>query len=1232
MSRSSGDNHPISTADLVGSSHLLAGRPTIGFLTASLRDPYSTFTWTNVMEVAQEHNVNVLNIVGSRLRSSPGAERPERVMFELLDPVLLDGLVVFSEMLYHFVSIAELKRFLERYDPLPMTSIGVIDGIPSVMLDKELGMKQMVDHLVAAHGYRRLAYLSGPAGEQTAEDLYRGFLDGLAAHGIALDPDLIIPNQPNWGEAIGVDGIGILLDERNLRPGVDFDCIVACGDREALAAVETLQSRGVRVPYDVAVTGFNNLEQAHLASISLTTGDRRVGEVARRAAEILLDVLEGQPVGSSEILPPELVVRWSCGCIPEMVRQAASDVAARSLPPADFPASAVLSLDKDQIVAEIARAESSALVDHVADLDHEWAEQLYDSFVSELNGESPGLFLTVLGEILRIVVTAGYRVTVWQGVLSAMRRSMRPYFYDGATKDLAEDLWQQARTLIGDSAEREQGFRRLNDVVQVQILNNTIQRLMTTFDVDGIMDVLAHDLPQLGISSCYLSMYEDPAEPTSWARLILAYDDLGRIELEPGGTRFLARSLVPSGLIRTDRRLDLVGLPLHIHGDQLGFVILEMGPRDGNIYESLRMQISSALKGASLASRNEELYREAVEARQRAETADRMKSQFLSTVSHELRTPLSLIVGTIEMQLREDITSESPLPDRYRRDLKNIRASANHLNHLIGDVLDLTSSHAGQLRLVREKLCLNDVLAEVIALGEAMAREKGLEWRTDVPAELPFVWADQTRLQQVTLNLVSNAIKFTTSGTITLWAEVGKNHLMVAVSDTGIGIPVDDQETIFDEFYQSDRTLNQGFGGKGLGLAISRQLIELHDGQIGVLSSGTLGSGSTVYYTLPILERANGKVTPAVDRSGTVLILCEKGGEDNQLYDHLLSRGFTVELVDVNASAHWREEVISSPPGAIALDYEPDGDRGWELMRELRDYLPAQDIPIVFYTLSGDHNHGAVVDLDYLVKPLSSSALAGALARQGLMAETASDGRTILVVDDDPGMRDLHKRILEELVPRCHIVCAQDGCQALEIMAQQRPDLVMLDLVMPNLDGFAVLQAMRESESTRDVPVIVLTAQILTERDMARLQKGVAAVLAKGIYSSSELLEQVEAVLSRNRHLYNDTQWAMRQTMAYIHENYIEPISRTELAAYVGLSDRYLTQCFRMETGLTPIKYLNRYRIRQGCALLEGGEMNVTEVALAVGFTDPSYFARVFREEVGVSPRAYQAGKRPLVP
>jgi YesN/AraC family two-component response regulator len=250
------------------------------------------------------------------------------------------------------------------------------------------------------------------------------------------------------------------------------------------------------------------------------------------------------------------------------------------------------------------------------------------------------------------------------------------------------------------------------------------------------------------------------------------------------------------------------------------------------------------------------------------------------------------------------------------------------------------------------------------------------------------------------------------------------------------------------------------------------------------------------------------------------------------------------------------------------------------------------------------------------------------MERQGMTPGECREGRTILVVDDEPSILALHARVVQLHVPECRVLTARNGREALAVMAQERPDLVLLDLMMPELDGFGVLEAMREREMMRDVPVIVLTAQILTGPDMARLQHGVAAVLGKGLFSANEVLTQVEATLARSKRLGSEAQRVARQTMAYIHEHYAEPISREDLAGRVGLSERHLNRCFRQEMGMPTMTYLNRYRVMQAKTLLAKGDQCVTAVALAVGFSDSNYFGRVFRQEVGVSPSAYQRGER----
>ena len=486
----------------------------------------------------------------------------------------------------------------------------------------------------------------------------------------------------------------------------------------------------------------------------------------------------------------------------------------------------------------------------------ETLRRLLDSFSPFAHGEviqnpSPatadsGRALAVLSEILRASSEAGEPLDRWHSVLSALRRVLASSHSSEEQARRLEDLFQQSRVLLGELARRAQAYEVLQAEEQSRRLAHISERLSTTVEMAELLDILAETLPELGVPACHIALYTDPQRPAEEARMMMAYGSQGRVPIEAGGRDFPAKELVPRELLPTGRCYSLAVEPLHFREDQIGFAVVEAKPHQEEMYELLRGEVSAALKRLELLHRNVELYRDAVrarvfaeEGRRLAEEANLLKSRFLATVSHELRTPLSLIVGASDMILREHAREEigaplvgaQGLPSQLLQDVESIHASAEHLARLISDVLDLASSQAGELRLVTEQLRLTELLANAAVLGERMTREKGLAWRTEVPALLPVVMGDRTRLQQVILNLVSNAVKFTEQGTVTLWAEAGKDEVLVAVSDTGMGIPSAEQEVIFDEFRRSERTARRGYGGMGLGLAISRRLVELHRGR-----------------------------------------------------------------------------------------------------------------------------------------------------------------------------------------------------------------------------------------------------------------------------------------------------------------------------------------------------------------------------------------------------------------
>jgi signal transduction histidine kinase/DNA-binding LacI/PurR family transcriptional regulator/DNA-binding response OmpR family regulator len=1163
-------------------------RPTIGLLTHGAGDPSNFTVWSGVADAAREHGVNLICFPGKPLRSIHGFEAQSNIIYDLVDPHTIDGLVIWLAGLTLRVEPEEIRTLCERYQPLPIVTAGsLLKGIPGVVVDNYHGMKDVVNHMIEVHGCMRIAFIRGPDQHQEAEERYSAYLDALAEHGLPFDPEIVVPGD--FKESGGILAVDLLVERRHAR----FDALLAASDNMAVSAMRCLLERGLQIPSDLKVAGLNDEVPSKYTNPPLTTAPLHFYEQARQATMLVLALIRGEEVPEEIVLPTRLMVRQSCGC-------------------------------PNPVIAKTMGYSPAVSEDHF--IEH---SILLGNFKEEIQGKSSGKYLTALARELQRTASSGGNVAQWNEVISAFRKQSLPQFKDARMLSHAEDLLDQSRLMVVEYQQRRHAYQILQSEEKIRIIGEINQRLIITTSITELTNVLIQAIRLLNIPRFYLSLYEEAQSSAGWSSLILAYDEHGRVEMQPGECRFPSRQLIPDGFLHQDQQYSLVVEPLYFRDEQLGFILFEANPSEDEIYEILRGQVSGALKRAILTERNIRLYNEAVQARRSAEEADRLKSLFLSMVSHELRSPLSLIVGTIEMMLHEDQSSGTfSLPEVYRQDIDCIRTSARHLSRLIGDVLDLASSQAGELRLANEALNMSSVLKEAVLLGESLAREKGLAWRVDIPTHLPTVWGDRTRLRQVTLNLISNAVKFTEQGWVELKAEVHDHTITISVSDSGMGIPLEDQESIFDEFRRSERSLQRGYGGMGLGLAITRRLIELHGGEIKVRSSGEEEGGSTFYYSLPLMEGSPLEEIERANPSRTILLLAERAEHFHKLSDHLIQRGFEIEIQEIGNNPHWLAQLINNPPGAVVLDFQPATEQGWELMKMLKQNPYTQHIPVVFYSLFEERNSSAMLAMDYLVKPLGSTELAQALERMGL--QTQEDGYKILIVDDDANILEMHARMILKQLPSSQVLKAKNGKEAYHVMNQTLPDLVLLDLMMPEMDGFELLQAMRAQKLTCTVPVIILTAQILTAQDMDRLHQGVAAVLGKGLFSAEEVLAQVESALARTKQLGSEAKRFVRQAVAYIHEHYAEPTSRSELANHLGVSENYLTRCFHQEMGITPVTYLNRFRIQQARTLLERGRASITEVALDVGFSDSNYFGRVFRSEVGITPLEYLRGSRPL--
>ena len=509
-----------------------------------------------------------------------------------------------------------------------------------------------------------------------------------------------------------------------------------------------------------------------------------------------------------------------------------------------------------------------------------------------------------------------------------------------------------------------------------------------------------------------------------------------------------------------------------------------------------------------------------------AEQANQAKSKFLANMSHELRTPMNAILGYSEMLIEEaeDASNEDSIPD-----LKKINQAGTHLLALINDVLDLAKVESGKMEAFPEKVNLDSLVDEVAATAHPLLEKNGNKLAVERGKNLGNTFQDLTKLRQTLLNLMSNAAKFTHEGTVTLHVnrltEEDGDWLTLAVSDTGIGIAEDKLDHVFDEFAQADSTTTRDYGGTGLGLAISRHFCKLLGGDLSVHSE--LGAGSTFTIRIPAelpdskpsqpIATTPVEITETVQESvqdiapdSTILVI-----DDDPEACELIERNLTKDGFSVVTSTSGEQGLRLAhelQPVAITLDVMmPDMD-GWSVLRALKADPVLRHIPVIMLTMMDDQSRGySLGAIDYLTKPVDRKQLRKTLSRYYKKGNSSS----VMLVEDDLKTRDMMARTLEKAGWK--VSEAGNGQEALDLLADKAPDLILLDLMMPVMDGFGFLAEMRIRPELQHIPVIVVTAKDLTPHDKQRLIGQVEQVLDKSPHTREQLLEYVrDAVVACN--------------------------------------------------------------------------------------------------------------------
>ena len=581
------------------------------------------------------------------------------------------------------------------------------------------------------------------------------------------------------------------------------------------------------------------------------------------------------------------------------------------------------------------------------------------------------------------------------------------------------------------------------------------------------------------------------------------------------------RNLLPglsNGIRRYERRsgqtVTLIALPIHsLEGT--GRLVVVSGPFTPAIGNDEMNRVQQFMTSVTAGVDRTRLVKELKDANRELKDASEHKSVFLANMSHELRTPLNAIIGFSELMLdAKESQFDSATQKRF---LAQIHSSGKHLLGLINDILDLAKVEAGQMELRLQDVPVEPVIAQALELVEPLAAEKRLTIRSEA-SSAGEVLADAGKLKQMLLNLISNAIKFTAEGgTVTITARRLPNAVEIAVADTGIGISDADQAKIFMEFHQVDPGPGRRQQGTGLGLALTRRFALLHGGDVRVTSK--VGEGSVFTLRLPLQVAAVAPVDEKVDSAAAadpsrplVLIIEDDIAAAELLTRQLQAAGFRTHVARTGTEAIAKAR--SMHPAAITLDILLPELDGWEVITRLKREEETSGIPVVVVSVVDNPELGkALGALDYFVKPVDGKLLVDRLNRLRLKPSVEGGATRVMVVDDEPANRHWLLRILEPA--GFEVVEASGGREAIDLAKARPPDLVLLDLMMPEVTGFDVVEALRADPKTSQTPIMILTARHLSEADKRHLNGHVSTILSRGSVGAPDLLGLLQQVVEK---------------------------------------------------------------------------------------------------------------------